>query len=307
MALHSSADWIWDCWTADDGQRFHLFFLCASRDLDAEDRHFHARVGHAVSTDLVSWERRADALVPASGGASGYDSRSVWTGSVIREGDGWRMFRTGLSRRDSGLVQRIGSDTSADLDTWVPDTGTQWPLEADSRYYERSLVDEYWRDPWVLRDDDGLWHMYITARVPGAGVGRGVIGHAVSIDGSRWAVAPPLSAPDRFEQVEVISLACIEGRWALIFSCHGAELAPAAPGQGGIWSVSIEGPGKAVDLSQATRLTDETLYAGRLVHDRDGSWKLLAFSNVDGTGAFGGWISDPVPVRWGPAGSLITS
>ena len=300
--LRSEEDWIWDCWPADDGVDFHLFFLCAPRTLSWDERHFQARVGHAVSADLTNWTRLPDAVLPGSGD---YDSRAVWTGSVIRDGSVWRMIRTGL-RRDEGLVQRIGSDLSEDLITWRADTDPAWPLSADPQWYEQSASDEHWRDPWVLRDADGLGHLYLTARVPGDGPGRGVIAHATSTDLVNWEVGPPLSQPGRFEQVEVIQLARIDDRWALIFCCLGPELAPPAPGEGGIWSVEIDGPGAPVDLDRATRLTDESLYAGRLVRDRAGDWQLLAFVNRSEPTEFGGWIADPLPVQWGETGLVLS-
>ncbi|HEY5482995.1 MAG TPA: hypothetical protein VIK31_04190 [Propionibacteriaceae bacterium] len=56
--------WVWDFWTSDDGRSYHLFFLYASKALhDPEARHYRASIGHAVSTDLVSWRRIEDTLV----------------------------------------------------------------------------------------------------------------------------------------------------------------------------------------------------------------------------------------------------
>lgn len=46
-------------------------------------------------------------------------------------------------------------------------------------------------------------------------------------------------------------------------------------------------------------MTDETLYVGRLIRRReDGEWVMLAFHNIDAVGAFGGTITDPMPVGW---------
>jgi len=58
--------WLWDFWLAEecaaDGERtYHLFFLHASRALhDPDRRHLRAAVGHAVSTDLVTWRQVFD-------------------------------------------------------------------------------------------------------------------------------------------------------------------------------------------------------------------------------------------------------
>ena len=56
-------DWVWDFWLADDGRQYHLFFLHAPKSLgDPDARHYHASIGHAVSTDLATWTRLDDAL-----------------------------------------------------------------------------------------------------------------------------------------------------------------------------------------------------------------------------------------------------
>ena len=56
--------WVWDSWIADDGDRYHLFFLRAPRALgDPGLRHTAATIGHATSRDLVDWEVHDDALV----------------------------------------------------------------------------------------------------------------------------------------------------------------------------------------------------------------------------------------------------
>lgn len=71
--------WVWDFWTVDDGDRYHLFFLYASRALrDPHARHYRASVGHAVSDDLVHWERVVDALVRSD--APAFDDLATWTG-----------------------------------------------------------------------------------------------------------------------------------------------------------------------------------------------------------------------------------
>jgi beta-fructofuranosidase len=124
--------WIWDSWIADDGDRYHLFFLRAPRAL-------------------------------------GDPGLRQWTGSVVRGDDGlWRMYYTGLSSVPGRGVkdQRIGLAESADLMSWRR-VGDRPLLAPDPRWY-RTLHDdralsETWRDPFVYRDADG-WHMLITAR-----------------------------------------------------------------------------------------------------------------------------------------------
>jgi beta-fructofuranosidase len=298
--IDAADDWIWDFWVARDEADHHLFFLTAPRSLgDPELRHRHARVGHAVSTDLVTWVRRPDALLPQPSPA--YDDVATWTGSVVADpAGGWRMFTSGVSGQ-GGMVQRIGASTSADLDSW---SRTGWVSEADPRWYllEDQRGETHWRDPFVIADGDGVWHMYLTAKAAPSSWpearGNGVIGHATSTDLLSWEVQPPLSTPDgRFDQQEVVSLVEVDGRWALIFSCLSGEMPDSRPGDGGVWSVPVDGPGAPVDVGAAVRLTGEDLYVGRVVHGPDGP-VFLAFRNADATGMFVGGIIDPRPVGW---------
>lgn len=288
-------DWVWDFWLADDGELFHLFFLHAPRSLgDSDLRHGVASAGHAVGSDLRTWTRVAD---PAHRPAGGYDDQAFWTGSVVRTDDGWRMFHTGLHATEAGRVQRIGSETSPDLLTWSRDTSAAWPLEADPVHYDVGEGTVHWRDPWVVRDAAGRWHLYATART--GGHGSGVVGHAVSDDLVTWKVQPPLSEPTgRFDWLEVIQVVEMDGRWVLLFSCLSAEMPGSPAGAGGVWSVPVPGPGEPVDVGRAVRVTDEQSYVGKVVRDRTGGWQFLAFRNHLGDGAFVGGVTDPVPVRW---------
>jgi len=297
--------WVWDFWFADDGEQHHLFFLYASRALhDPDARHHRASIGHAVSDDLVSWTRVADALVRSDGPA--FDDLATWTGSVVRHPDGtWFLFYTGATLTPTGNVQRIGYATSSDLTTWHKAADNP-VLEADPRWYE-TLADGQWhdeafRDPWVLPDPDGDgWHMLITARGrTGPADDRGVVGHAWSPDLRTWELRPPLSEPGQgFGQLEVTQVEVVDGVPVLLFSCMAGDMAAdrAQGTTGGVWvapAASVLGP---FDVAAAQQVTDSTLYSGRLVRRRDGQWVLLAFHHDGQDGRFVGSVSDPVPVR----------
>jgi beta-fructofuranosidase len=286
---------VWDSWPADDGERFHLFFLRASRALiDPGRRHMRASIGHATSLDLRSWELQPDALVPAD--APAWDDQATWTGSVTRGPDGrWSLFYTGLSRAEGGLVQRVGRAVSDDLVTW---TRAGAPLGADRRWYETlaagAWTDEAWRDPWVLADPGGNgWHMLLTARAPsGPAGGRGVIGHAWSADLASWEARPPLTEPAGFGHMEVPQAVEVRGRPLLVFSCWPDRMERG--GRGGVWVA----PGETLlgpwDLEAAAPIAHPSLYAARLVRDRSGDWFALGFRDTE-DGAFVGEIADPVP------------
>lgn len=299
--------WVWDFWFADDGDRYHLFFLYASRALrDPDARHHRASIGHAVSTDLVHWTQVEDALVRSD--APAFDDLATWTGSVVRHPDGtWFMFYTGASLASSGKnIQRIGYATSPDLHVW---TKAGHPvLEARAPWYEQlssgAWHDEAFRDPWVFPDPAGDgWHMLITARAPHGPVdGRGVVGRAWSADLRTWELREPLTAPapDGFGQLEVLQADIVDGRPVLIFSCLGEHATPARrEAAAGTWAVpagSLLGP---FDVEAAYPLTDESLYVGRLLRRRsDGQWLLFAFRNRGDDGSFVGGVTDPMPVGW---------
>jgi beta-fructofuranosidase len=182
-------------------------------------------------------------------------------------------------------------------------------VRADPRWYETlggpaPWEDEHWRDPFVFADPDGNgWHMFITARAnTGALDDRGVIGHARSSNLVNWDVQPPLSEPGAgFGQLEVFQVANVDGRDVLIFNCLPGEYSAtrrAAGDRGAIWMALGESPLGPFDIKEAAQLTDESLYVGKLIRDPSGEWVLLAFHNAGTDGAFGGALSDPIPLQW---------
>ncbi|GAB3603882.1 family 43 glycosylhydrolase [Microbacterium aureliae] len=299
--------WVWDYWFADDGEKYHMFFLYASRALQNPDaRHYRASIGHAVSTDLVEWTQVADALVRSD--APAFDEMATWTGSTLRHPDGtWYLFYTGARLNADGQnIQSIGYATSSDLITWTKAPGPV--LEAQGPWYEKvdagAWHDEAFRDPWVFPDPDGDgWHMYITARAPQGPVhGRGVIGHAWSPDLREWQLREPLSAPSEtgFGQLEVMQVEVVDGRPVLIFSCMDGDASEFRRGtKGGTWAVPAQSVLGPFDLDAAYPLTDESLYVGRLLQRRsDGQWLLFAFRNIGEDTPFVSGVTDPMPVAW---------
>jgi beta-fructofuranosidase len=290
--LSSPEDWIWDSWVADDGARQHLFFLKAPRALgDPDLRHERARIGHASSENLSDWDVHEDALGPND---TGFDDLALWTGSVARGDDGvWRMYYTALNTQGRGMLdQRIGMAESADLMDWrrVVDE----PLFApDPRWYRTNPdgSSATWRDPFVFRDGDD-WHMLITARHPSAErLFDGVLAHARSRDMRTWELGPPLTEPDRFGQLEVSQVRCVDGRWLLLFTCHPDEQGERTPFC--TWYVLGDSALGPWDIAQAKPFEEvPNLFAAPLVQRRDGSWAFLGFLD---RASFD--IVDPIPVE----------
>jgi beta-fructofuranosidase len=305
--LRLSRSWIWDFWLADDGDRYHLFFLFAPRALqDEQRRHRRAAIGHATSDDLRTWVQMGD--VVAASPAPAFDDLATWTGSVTRGHDGrWWLFYTGVTLVDDRIRQTIGAATSTNLEVWRKHPAS--PLvTADDRWYERlgggAWHEEAWRDPWVFADPGGDgWHMLITARANhGPDDDRGVVGHAHSPDLRRWEARPPLSKPGSgFGHIECPQVASVDGRQVLLFSCLDPQFSAArrATGAtGGVLYVVVDSPTGPFDLAAARPLTGDAFYCGRVVHDRSGQPVLLAFRYHDEARQFVGELSDPMPVGW---------
>jgi len=300
--LRLAGHWVWDSWsfTETDGLH-HLYFLKAPRSLGVPLlRHSHAFVGHAVSRDWRSWSERPDALLPSRGPS--WDDLSVWTGSVIRGPRMFHMFYTGTSREQGISVQRIGRADSTDLIHWER-FGERPLVTADPRWYAsvdgRTGWEQTWRDPWVQADPDGHgWHMFLTARVPGEGPGRGVVGHAVSPDLDHWEVLPPRSNNGPFDHLEVVQPTVVEGRHELLMSCAITAITPGhhpASSPGGVYLIPGDGPLGPWDVTAWRRIDHPSLYAPRVVDD-DGELALLGFRDIE-NGAFIGEIADPVTLR----------
>lgn len=305
MALRLEDKWIWDSWYAFDGQRYHAFYLHASRALgDPVRRHRNPIIGHAVSDDLTNWTVVRDALIVSDSPA--FDSWTTWTGSVIQDDDGlWWMFYTGTSREDGGDVQTVGAATSTDLMEWTK-LSSEPMVSADARWYEKLdksiWHDEAWRDPWVFRfdNDPSTWHMLVTARANhGDPATRGVLGHATSADLKHWDVQPPLSTPGQgFGQLEVFQFEVVDGVPVLVFCCGWRELSAERRAEFGeqdaTYSLAVNADLTAIDFNRAKAFVDPMVYAARIIKGKDG-WYLIGFVNeVDGE--FVGELCDPVPV-----------
>lgn len=306
MTLRIDGHYVWDSWIADDGERYHLFFLKAPRTAQGPAaRHTAAVVGHATSADLVDWQLEADAFGPAAGA---WDDLAIWTGSVVRADDGtWRLFYTAVGTGWHGTRdQRIGAATSSDLTTWTR-VGDRPLVEVDTRWYkalpEDATASETWRDPFVFKSPFGHgWHMLIAARMRDEPAGQdGALAHAVSDDLQHGRVLPPATEPAGFSQVEVAQVRQVDGQWVLVFTCHPDEQSPEQVERFGrycIWSVAGDSVFGPWDLAAARPLdADPMLFAAPLVQRRDGSWALIGFRNVEAEGGDGFEIGDPIPVE----------
>lgn len=306
--------WIWDSWYVEHAGEHHAFYLKAPTSLgDPDLRHAHARIGHSVSRDLVSWTTLPDALTPGALGE--FDDLAIWTGSIVRHDGVWHLFYTGVEKRSSTRIQRVGHATSVDLVGW--DRVSPAPVTtADARWYSTAAAppefDEPWRDPWVFHSvDDGLWHMLVTAREPVADASRpgspthGAVGHCVSVDLYTWQVAPPLSRHAGFRQLEVLQVLEVDGRHLVVF-CAAAQdvIAVGVEAVTATYTAPADGPLGPFRFDRAEPIHAAGIYAGRILRTGDGSPVLLGFVECDAAGHFAGVICDPIPLHLTSRGTL---
>ena len=308
--------WVWDFWIADDGDRYHLYYLRAPHSLGSPSlRHRNAAIGHATSPDLTDWTDHGTVLGPGTSGD--FDETATWTGSVVPgPGGSWRMFYTGAQFVHPVAftnIESIGVAASPDLHAWEKRPGPI--LRADPRWYETldqgTWKEEACRDPWVYPSQSGDgWHMLYTARSrSGDAQDRGVVGHAASPDLETWTAQPPLSRPGAgFMHLEVPQLATVEGKDVLLFSCPADHLAGSRREHGetgGVWAAPVAADGTFA-VEEAYLLLDQSrYYSGRAVQRRDGRSVILAFNHVQDETSFAGGVCDPLPLGWSADGRLV--
>ncbi len=301
-----------------DGPDYHLFYLQAPWEYAGREiRHWYVSIGHAVSQNLRDWEILPDAFSRSREGER-WDNFTTWTGCVIQHQGLWYQFYTGTTRSEKGGIQRIGLATSPDLISWTKHPENPL-IVLDPEWYETLDLnvwhDQAWRDPWVFQHPEtGRFHAFITARSnTGPPDGRGVIGHARSVDLLEWEVLPPVSEPGEFGYLEVPQLVPIHQRYYLLFSvparfhseirCQRITHRPVT----GTHYLMADSP-----LGPFRLTTDEFLvgdptglfYSGKLVQGPDKSWNLLAFYQYAPDGSFIGELTEPIPVEIHEDGAL---
>lgn len=229
---------------------FHLFHLVLPN---------HDFIAHAVSTNGVNWRRVNNALFIGDPGS--WDDLMLWTMHVSADPfhDGrWRMFYTGLSRREQGRLQRIGLATSDDLFHWrkepvnwhdsrgprdpdriqrarsqgrrtqanelhAPhDESSCFPLEPDGAHYESSVGEgRHWisfRDPFYYHDGEQGWLLVAGRENTGPLIRRGCVSLLKETAPNQFTSLPPLHAPQLYDDIEVPNVFKLADEYYLIGS-----------------------------------------------------------------------------------------
>ena len=191
-----------------DGE-WHLFFQANPAELSWGDIAW----GHAVSTDLVTWESLPPALEPYPARVPGATTL-VFSGSVVEHepGELWAYYTAHERRGDQPLDESVALARSAD-------GGRTWTRHPGNPIVDRNQVD--FRDPKVFRHEaSGAWVLVV------AGAAERCVHVYRSPDGVAWEEASAFADP-------------AEGSW--LWECPDLFEAP------------VRGPGGIDSGSAATR------------------------------------------------------
>lgn len=184
-------------WIQDSDGLYHLYFQWNGPDTD---------IAHFTSTDLKSITYVGTALAHDT---STYYGR-IWAPSIIKNGDTYYMFFTGVEKYVSTAYyrQRIGLATSTNLTDWTLYPGNNCSgtngngciYECDNSWTtwgNGTAYDEQCRDPMVIRDDtNSRWVMFSTIK-RNDGSGSEAIDVAYSTDLVNWTGTGYIKATQR--------------------------------------------------------------------------------------------------------------
>jgi beta-fructofuranosidase len=191
---------------------YHLFHLVLPN---------HDYIAHAVSHDGFLWRRVRNALFIGEPGD--WDDDMLWTMHVSKDPEwpsSFRMFYTGISRKEAGKIQRIGMARSSDLYHWEKVSSANYPLSITGPHYESGVNEgRHWvscRDPFFYHEED-VRLLLVNARVStGPVVRRGCIGMAREVEPDTFIWERPLFLPRMYDDIEVPGLHKIENRYYLV-------------------------------------------------------------------------------------------
>jgi len=193
---------------------YHLFHLVLPN---------HDYIAHAVSKNGFVWRRVQNALFISDPGS--WDDDMLWTMQVTPDPDNtghWRMFYTGISRREHGAVQRIGLARSQDLYNWKKDTSGAYPIVLRNTLYETNTTQgRHWvsfRDPFFYMED-GIRLLLANARVAdGPVIRRGCVALLEETVTDKFECHRPLFFPQMYDDIEVPGLYKIKNHYYLLGS-----------------------------------------------------------------------------------------
>ncbi len=224
--------YLWDSWCFTEGLQTHLYALAVERRtatgelIEATQRNEHPfHIHHFVSRDGgASWH---DEGIFLRRGASAFDARSIWSGSITVAPDGDKLMAyTGIAEHGAHRPFVQSMAIARTRDGQRPDYLPQQPVSCPVRDREHILSAGYylgpadslgdkngeeggpilaWRDPFLWLDQHQRWHMFWSAK---SSPTQGVIGHALlRVEGADFHIDdlyPPIFLPQNdYTQIEL--------------------------------------------------------------------------------------------------------
>jgi len=195
-----------DCMPYSKDGEYHVLYL--------KDRHHHrSKWGmgahqweHISTKDFVKWDVHPMA-VPITDKEEG----SICTGSWIRNNDKEYLYYT--IRRPKGMPAKICRSVSNDGYHFEKDKNFSFVL-ADK--YDKSGA----RDPKVIKDENGIYHMFLTTSL--IEINKGCLAHYYSYDMENWEeYEKPIYICHNSDQPECPDYFRFKGKYYLVFSLRG--------------------------------------------------------------------------------------
>lgn len=178
----------------------------------------HDYIAHATSKDGISWNRVNNALFVGNPGE--WDDDMLWTMHVCDEGGKFKMYYTGLQRKDRGIMSRVGIAESDNLVDWKKKPANDFPIAPIGKYYEtyesnpRTWIS--FRDPFRIEYKNEVYLLVCARELNGPVSRRGCVGVIKISNGIEEL--PPLLSPRVYDDVECPCVFALKGRYYLIGS-----------------------------------------------------------------------------------------
>lgn len=195
-----------DCMPYRKGDEYHVLYL-------KDRRHHRSKWGlgahqwaHISTKDLKTWQ-----MHPMAVEITQPEEGSICTGSWITVGEKEYLYYT--VRMGGGKAAPIRRSVSMDGVHFKKDESFGFTLPSG---YDAASA----RDPKVIRDENGIYHMLLTTSLTESK--KGCLAHLISDDGEIWqdSGAPIYVAPAE-DQPECPDYIAYGGRYYLIFSLRG--------------------------------------------------------------------------------------
>jgi len=149
-----------------DGTEFRMWFNGGDGEVDA--------VGYATSPDGTTWTKYEANPVMSAGTVGTFDDGGAWPGTVIYNGETYRMWYTG-ARDSDGFIWTIGYAESAD--------GFEWTHRQEPVIESDTVMDQWLAYAPTVVFDGSVYRMWYAGS---SGAGTFNIGYAESTDGVVW-------------------------------------------------------------------------------------------------------------------------